>query len=252
MRLGTVLTGCAAGNDSGKLAAAIHHGKDSMTLFRTLLALASALAVTSTAHAEIGVTGEFGSTGVGTHATIPLNEQLNLRLGANYLRLNHRGSTADLDYDIKLRTRTWDALLDWHPLRDSGLRLTAGAALNGNRLDVRARANATGTYVIGGRRYSAADAGTIDGAVSYRKLAPYLGVGWGNAARPQGWKVSADLGVLFQGSPSTRLESRDCGAPGALCAQLASDVARERQSLDREARKLRFYPVLRVGISKSF
>jgi hypothetical protein len=220
--------------------------------FTVLGAAAVALALTHAAHAEVGVSGEFGSTGIGTHATIPLSPNLNLRLGANYLHYMHSGSTADLNYDFKLKTNTYDALLDWHPMKDSAFRLTGGLAYNGNRINVHARSNASGTYTIQGHTYNAVDAGTVDGEVSFRKTAPYLGIGWGNAAKQTGWNFSADLGVLMQGSPTTTLTNRGCTAPGSVCTQFAADVARERQALHDEVNRFRFYPVLRIGFSRAF
>lgn len=217
-----------------------------------ILGAGAALAFAQAARADIGVTGEVGSTGIGTHATIPLAPNVNLRLGANYLRFTHSGSTSDLDYDFKLRTNTYDALLDWHPAPGSAFRLTGGLAYNGNRIDVHARSNAAGTYMIQGHTYSAADAGTVDGDVSFRKIAPYLGIGWGNAAKPGGWNFSADIGVLAQGSPTTTLTNHGCSAPGSVCTQFAADVARERQSLQDQVDRFRFYPVVRIGFSKAF
>jgi hypothetical protein len=218
------------------------------------LALGAAVALTfaHAAHAQVGVTGEFGSTGIGTHATIPLAPSLNLRLGANYLRYTHRGSTSDLDVDYKLKTNTYDVLLDWHPVKDSVFRVTAGLAYNGNRIDVHAHSNAAGNYSIQGHTYSAADAGTVDGDVSFRKTAPYLGIGWGNAIKPGGWNFSADIGVLMQGSPTTTLASHGCTAPASVCTQFAADVERERQSLHDDVNRLRVYPVVRIGLSRSF
>jgi len=213
---------------------------------------AVALAFTHAACAQVGVTSEFGSTGIGTHATVPLSDNVNLRLGANYLRYTHRGSTSDLDYDFKLKTNTYDALLDWHPVKDSVFRLTGGLVYNGNRGDVHAHANAAGVYTIQGHTYSAADAGTVDGDVSFRKVAPYLGIGWGNATKQAGWNFSADVGVLLQGSPSTTLANHGCTAADAVCTQFAGDVARERQALNDDANRLRVYPVLRIGLSHAF
>jgi hypothetical protein len=218
------------------------------------IALGAAVALTfaHAAHAQVGVTGEFGSTGIGTHATIPLAPNLNLRLGANYLRYTHRGSTSDLDVDYKLKTNTYDVLLDWHPVKDSVFRVTAGLAYNGNRIDVHAHSNAAGNYSIQGHTYSAADAGTVDGDVSFRKTAPYLGIGWGNAIKPVGWNFSADIGVLMQGSPTTILASHGGTAPASVCTQFAADVERERQSLHDDVNRLRVYPVVRIGLSRSF
>jgi opacity protein-like surface antigen len=215
--------------------------------------LTAGLIVTGAAHADIGVTGDFGSTGVGAHATVPLTPNLNARFGVNYLGYTHSGSTSDLNYDFKLKANTYDALLDWYPMQNSAFRLTGGLAYNGNKIDVHAKPNQTGSYTISGRTYSAAEAGRIEGSVDFRKVAPYIGIGWGNAvAKEKGWSFSADVGVLFQGSPNTALNHTGCSAAAPICNQLGADIAREKVALANEVGKYKTYPVLRIGINYKF
>ena len=222
----------------------------------TTLAVVAGLITAVQARAEVGVTGNLGSTGVGAHATVPLTSTLNARLGANYLGYTHRFSTTGLtgmDYELKLKTNTYDALLDWYPMRDSVFRLTGGLVYNGNQIDVQMKSNLPGRYTLLGRTYTAADAGRVEGRVNFRKVAPYLGIGWGNAAvKEKGWSFSVDLGVLFQGAPNTTLANRDCTAPALACNLFAADVERERRALNDEARKYSAYPVLRVVINYRF
>lgn len=214
--------------------------------------LLAGLSIASTANAEVGITGSLGTTGLGAHVSIPIQPQLNARLGINALRYNYDGSTSDLDYDFELKLRTFDALLDYFP-QGTGFRLTGGIVFNGNKVDAVGQPTAGGTYTLNGRTYSAASAGTLNGKIDFRNVAPYLGIGWGNAvAKEKGWKLSADLGVMFQGSPRTSLTNVGCTAPAAVCTQLAADVAAENIELEDEADDFKAYPVLRFGASYSF
>lgn len=227
---------------------------------RTLAAIALAiltLGLTATAFAqsqsEIGLTGHVGTTGIGAHATFPLTPSVNARIGLGYLGYNYKGSTRDMQYDLDLKANTYDALLDWYPQKGSSFRITGGVAYNGNKIDVRARPNASGTYSIQGRLYDAASVGSVTGKVDFNKFAPYLGIGWGRKLKDEkGWSFSTDLGVMFQGSPKTSLASTGCTAPAAVCNQFASDVARENAALSEEVRKFKVYPVLRIGLSYKF
>jgi hypothetical protein len=215
--------------------------------------LIAALMTTSAARAEVGIAGDVGTTGIGFHATVPINPSLNARFGLGYLGYTYKGSTSDMDYDLDLKANTYDALLDWYPSKDSSFRITGGLAYNGNKIDVHARPNATGSYNIQGNTYNAASVGSVTGKVDFNKIAPYLGVGWGRPAKDEkGWSFATDLGVLFQGSPKTSLTSTGCSAPAALCNQFASDVARENSALAEEVRKFKVYPVLRIGVSYKF
>lgn len=214
--------------------------------------LLAALSITSAARAELGITGSLGTTGLGAHVSIPIQPQLNARLGINALEYDYEGSTSDLDYDFDLKLRTFDVLLDYFP-RDSGFRITGGIVFNGNEIDAIGLPTAGGTYTLNGRTYSTATAGTLTGTVDFRDVAPYLGIGWGNAvAHQKGWGFSADLGVMFQGSPRTSLTSTGCTAPAAVCAQLAADVAAENAELNDELDDFKTYPVVRIGATYVF
>ena len=135
---------------------------------------------------------------------------------------------------------------------DNGFRMTGGLVYNGNKVDVDMKAKSGVEYVVNGTRYTAAQAGSINGSVEFKKIAPYLGIGWGNAVANKGWGFSADLGVMFQGSPRTGLTNSGCQATAAICTRLASDLAVEKTKLNDEINSFKTYPVLRVGASYRF
>jgi hypothetical protein len=206
----------------------------------------------SNAHAE--VFGEIGTTGAGLHVAVPLASDFGVRLGmGQQLGYSYKGGTRDLDFDFRLKGKTYDALLDWYPSKDGTFRVTAGVAYNGNSIAGSARANSAGSYAIQGNTYNAASAGSIDSRIDFKKMAPYLGIGWGRSVeKDKGWSFSSDIGVMFQGSPRTSLTSSGCTAGAAVCNQLASDIGRENAALSQEANKLKLYPVLRIGVSYKF
>jgi hypothetical protein len=236
-----------------KLAADLNR-MEMRTLFFAVAASAVGLisaSMGSMAHAGVSVVGEVGTTGIGFHAAIPLNSNVNARLGLGYLEYDYRGSTRNVSYDLSMRTKTYDALLDWYPMQNNSFRMTAGLAFNGNKIDVAARPNMAGNYVINGNAYNAANVGKMTGTVDFGKVAPYLGIGWARKVE-KGWSVSSDIGVLFQGSPRSRLRASDCSAPSSVCSQFAADVERENANLNDEVGRFKVYPVLRVGVSYKF
>lgn len=221
------------------------------TVKKTLAMMALAAGLANTAYAEVGLVGEVGTTGVGGHVVIPLRKNMNARLGMGYLTYSYSGSTRDMNYDLSMKARTYDALLDWYPREHSSFHVTGGLAYNGNKIDAQARPNSGGNYTVNGNSYSAAAAGKITGQVDFGKVAPYLGVGWSKASE-KGWSFSTDVGMLFQGSPHTSLSSSGCTAGAAACNQLATDVAKENARLSDEVSRFKVYPVLRVGVSYKF
>ncbi|WP_245844771.1 hypothetical protein [Noviherbaspirillum humi] len=217
------------------------------------LALSLALLAAGSAQA-VGLSAELGTTGLGAHLSVPLQENLNARFGVNALNYSFDGSTSNVNYDFKLKLQTFDALLDFHPMAGA-FRISAGLVYNNNKIDAVGRPNASGSFTLNGTTYTAAQVGTLNGNVDFRKMSPYLGIGWGNAAaKDKGWGFTSDLGVLFQGSPTAHLSS-NCNAATfgqASCDALASSVRAEEASLNDKLRNFRFYPVVRVGVSYRF
>lgn len=199
---------------------------------------------------DIAATVDLGTTGLGLHLTTPLAAKLNGRVGVNLASYSYDGNTSDMEYDFKLKLKTVDALLDYHPF-DGVFRVTGGVVYNGNSIAARAKPNG-GTYIVNGRPYPASAVGDLSGKIDFRKAAPYLGIGWGNAVKAEGWSVGLDLGVNFQGSPKTQLASNNCTAPSLVCGQLARDVAAENEELAEEVKDFKLYPVVRLGVSYRF
>lgn len=210
-----------------------------------------ALTAAGAAQAEVGVTASVGTTGAGLHMSLPVAEKTNLRFGINGLSRSTEGNTDDVDYDYKLKLSTVDALVDYFPM-NGAFRITGGLSYNGNEIEVNGRPNG-GTYTLNGRVYPAAAVGSLNGQVEFRKVATYLGIGWGNAvAKDKGWGLSSDIGVMLQGSPETSLTNQGCTAGTVVCGQIASDVAAESRQLQEDVKDFKAYPVVRIGLTYKF
>lgn len=217
----------------------------------SLAALLLTLSSLGAAHASPGLTVSAGTTGAGLHLSMPVNSALNARVGVNGLSVSRDGNTDDVDYDFKLKMATADLLLDYFPM-NGAFRITAGAVYNGSKIEVSGRPTA-GTYTLNGHVYPASAVGSLNGQVDFRKVAPYLGIGWGNAAAEnKGWGMSTDFGVLFQGAPKTELSNQGCTAGATVCGQIASDIAAENNALKDDTDSFKAYPVIRFGISYRF
>lgn len=150
-------------------------------------------------------------------------------------------------YSYDYRWQTLGALLDWHPM-ESRFRFSAGLLLNNNNTDIKvdARCEAYGQsipceYRIGNNIYPAAQVSQPQGELSYRHLAPYLGIGWGNAlAKDKKWTFASDLGLVYQGKTSVTLVATG-SAPG-----LQDDLAAENASIRSDSPL--WWPVVSFGI----
>ena len=231
-----------------------HKFKTGKKMKRNIVALAILGAFSISAQAaDVGAAVSFGTTGIGAHLSVPVAEKINARFGVNAFDYSYDGSTSNVNYDFKLKMRTLDALLDYHPY-SNGFRLSAGAIYNGNKITATGKPVGGATYTLNGRTYAAATVGQLNGDVDFRKVAPYLGLGWGNAAgnAKGGFAFAADLGVMFQGTPRTSLNNTGCQAATAICQQLATDVSAENLRLREEAKDFKAFPVVRVGVSYRF
>jgi hypothetical protein len=224
-----------------------------MKKFCIALGFFTAAAAPLAAQAQVGASLGIGTLGLGAHATLPLQKNLNARIGVNFLHYSYNDTASNVDYDLKLKLQTLDALLDWYPT-ESQFRVTGGVSYNGNKIDINAHPSAAATYNFNGVTYTAAQVGSVNGNIDFRNFAPYLGIGWGNAlAKDKGWGFAADLGVLFQGKPSATLNAT-CGpaVTVAQCNALRSDVAAEQASLNNEMEDFKAYPVIRIAATYRF
>jgi hypothetical protein len=232
----------------------VFHFREKMKKQLALLSLVLGTSFSIAAHAnDVGISA--GTTGLGLHLSVPVQSNLNMRFGVNALNHSYSDTASNVDYDFKLKLQTIEALLDWFP-GSSQFRLTGGLAYNGNEIEAKAKPNSAARYTFNGVSYRASDVGSVNGTIDFNKAAPYLGVGWGNAASSEkGWGFSSDLGILFQGKPSATLTAV-CG-PTAVsaaggCTALQSNVASEQARLNDEMNNLKYYPVARIAVTYKF
>ena len=222
-----------------------------MSLKHTVFA-ACALLAGASAHAQLGVavTADLGTTGAGFHVVVPMETYLNGRFGANYFKHDFDKRSNLVDYEFKGKLQTFDVLFDWYLRPQGDFRLTGGLVYNGTRFDARGKPGVGGSFSFNGKTYASSDIGTLEGDVTFRRAAPYLGIGWGNALNPdKRWNFSADLGAFYQGKATVNLIPRGCVTSNALCGQLARDVAVEELRLSEDVSDFKVYPVLRASLS---
>ncbi len=214
-------------------------------LLQVIVVASAALSATPAA-AALGVAAKVGTLGAGAEVTVGVVETVNVRAGLNALTVDLGDVGGDEgDINAKIELLTLAGLVDWHPGR-TGFRLTGGVMLNRNEVGLTAD---TGEAVsINDRDYLLSD---LDGKVAFADLAPYLGIGYGNAAGAGGrWGFALDIGVMFQGSPDVTLEAR-VDDP-TLQPQLDADLEAEAQDIEDDVEGLKYYPVVSLGVSYRF
>lgn len=203
--------------------------------------------ITGLAEAALSIGGKFGTLGAGVDLTARLNDQLNLRVGGNYITYHLDILTDDIDYAVDTHFENLVTTLDWHPF-ENNFRISAGAVFNQNQLDM--EATVSSPVEIGGATFSPSEIGTLRGVASFDNVAPYLGIGFGNAAKDDaGLTFVFDIGVMFQGAPDVELTADGTAADNEYFQE---QLAIEEQDAEEVGDLFRFYPVLSIGIAYCF
>jgi hypothetical protein len=218
--------------------------------FRTIALAALLATVPAPAFAQrVAIAPKVGTTGAGADLTIGLTRSLNLRLGAQGYSRSETRTEQEIEYDADLSLVSGEILLDLHPA-GRGFRISAGAVVNGN--EVTAVSTEDSGYTINGVPYPVGLVGRLSGSVEANAVAPYLGVGWGNAVAPGSrWRFAADVGAFHQGSPEVSLRAEPL-IPGLLPERFERDLEAERQKIEDDLDAYTVYPVVAVGVSYRF
>ncbi|MHB8167820.1 MAG: hypothetical protein ACYDDT_13785 [Sulfuricella sp.] len=212
------------------------------------------LSLSAVASAEgLGVSANVSTLGLGLDLTKGFSESVSGRLGFDTYTYNRSLSKSGVDYDGSLKWQSVHALADWYP-SDNGFRVSGGLFYDNNKGTLTGKPSG-GTYTINGTVYNATDVGSLNGDLSFNKAAPYIGIGWGNpVAKGKSWGFVADLGVLYQGTPSVSLNAT-CGAAivgTATCTSLQNDTAAQQDKTRSDWSSYKWYPVASVGVSYQF
>ncbi len=220
--------------------------------------LLTSIIVGSSVYAQEGVLEEYntalkiGTLGVGIDVSRMVDKDIALRANINGLTYNRNDILDDVPYEGDIKLLTIGLLADYYP-SESNFRLSAGVYYNNNNLSATATPGATETIEIGNNTYTGSDIGSMNTGMDFNALSPYIGIGWGNKPSKGNWSFSFDLGVLYQGAPNIDVEAvPNPLLPEAVKNQLAQDIEVERQNLESDLDKYRWYPVVMLGVSYTF
>jgi len=213
-----------------------------------LTALFFSSALQGFAQDRVAVSVEASSLGPGAKVAIKAFDSLDVRLGGNGFSYNFSGKAQNVDYKIKLHLMSFCALADWFPFEEHDWRFTGGAILNKNRVNVDAKPAVS--YKVGDTTYTAAQVGSLAGKITFKPVAPYLGLGWGKPfGNDSHWSMSFDLGAMYQDSPKINL---DASGPIASDPTFQANLAQEKDQLKDKTNRFKFYPVIAIGVTYKF
>ena len=209
-------------------------------------ALLASLPMLSLAETSLGdhqaIGAKISTLGLGLDYSFAVAESFDGRVGFSKYSRSINRTWGDYPAHGEIDLSTVNLLVDWFPANNS-LRVTAGLMINNNKVDL----NKT---VLSGaiQEY---------GHVDFRKLSPYLGIGWTGRKKDQNLSVAFDLGVLFQGNPKTSVSTPSLSSStvlvGASCGTTVGEcLATDNAALYDDAKKLRLWPVASMTVSYGF
>lgn len=167
-----------------------------------------------------------GTTGLAVGATVRVSDRFNARVDIPWLAYSMDGEQVvddfTLDYTADADFLTFGALVDYHPFAGR-FRLSAGAYTG--RRDLSFTGRSAGPHTVGNVTYTADQIGGLAGTIGFGSaVAPYLGLGFGNPVAPdKRLGFTADLGILFIGSPTVTMSGDGMIGPTAEDAPVLQD-----------------------------
>jgi hypothetical protein len=171
-------------------------------------------------------------------------DQFNAHIGFNYFALDH-DITGEEDFDatFSLGLMSISALADYFPFTSSTFRITTGVMVNLNKID--AKLTPTKEYEVGGDVYKPEDLGELDAEISFNPIAPYIGIGFGNATGGEpGLGFAFDIGTMYQGGSGV-----DLNAVGLIEPSASED---QEQKFEDNLAWFKWYPIVSFGLTYKF
>jgi len=197
-----------------------------------------------------------GTLGLGIDISKPINDWISIRFNAN--KFTYKTSDKSLynnilNSDKEYQLDTKGLLVDFHLLQ---LRLTAGAYINNNAIVYTSKPKGNNAIILNGIRYGFDVIEKIESTVTFNNISPYVGVGWGNNGRREGWggwNLTLDIGLMYHGNPQIDIKTKTNSFVPPF-AQSVMNIALEieKKKQERKFSNYPFYPVVMVGLNYSF
>ena len=200
-------------------------------------------ALPAVGQSNVGASLHVGTLGVGGRIVTALGDRVNIRGGVDIVPVDLQVEESEVEFDFHLPSPVLTAVLDFYPSA-SGFRMSAGGLFLGN--EIRIEGTPAETVELGGNEYTPDELGVIRGSLGTSRLAPYVGMGWGNALG-HGLGFALDIGVAYHGPPDFTYEATGSAASDT---QLIADLEEEAQVINDDLPgAASIYPVLNLGVS---
>lgn len=216
---------------------------------KTSLSIAAAVTTLLAAPAHAG---EFyagaGLPGLMLGFAQPIDDRFTVRgdwatLGSRQKQVTEEG----VNYDAKGSFSRLGLFADWFV--SGGFRLTGGVTFNRLKADLVARGDGVTQFTVGGQTFTSDPADRLNVKVSYPKVTPYLGVGYGHQLS-SGWGFTFDLGASY--GRATVSETHSGPNLGNTAVVTQADIDAELAELRDGVAKVKYIPQVSLGFNYRF
>jgi len=193
---------------------------------------------------------KLGTLGLGVDVSTPINDKLSARFNLNGATYSDTQEKDNNEFEGTLDLLTTGVLLDYYPF-ENNFRLSTGVYYNGNGFDGTIKSTKETKIEIGDKEYSLDELGSLDTKLVFDKIAPYVGLGWGNDAHDKGWGFTFDLGVMYHGEGKGTLTPKNISSFVDKDV-LNENIKKEEQDINDDLSDFNFYPVVALGVNYSF
>lgn len=200
-----------------------------------------------------GLSLKVGTAGLGFDFTYSFDPHFKVRAGYSFANGTHTVNSDDMDQRGDLELKNAAFLADYHPWA-SGFRVTGGVNVINVHFKGHAEKTAGGFTTINGTPYSSTEVGSADLDVQWQGAKPYLGIGYDgfNARQTAGFFFTTDVGVIFSGSPSVKLDTTCAASNPIICTNIDQDSKAEQEQLKDDLDSIKVLPVIQVGLGYRF
>jgi hypothetical protein len=209
-------------------------------------ALVALIALPARLPAQMGIAARASTLGVGAELSIRAARTLGFRLGGNYFQFSRDLTIESNRYTATPHFENGTAIVDLYPF-GGAFHLSGGAVLNYNE----GRLSAHQPFTFNGRTYTSDQVTALNALVTFRRTAPYVGIGLAGQGR---LAILLDLGVGFTGTPIATLTAQTT-LTGAERAEFDNRLQQEQARVQDEINRrsyLRYHPVVALGVKIGF
>ncbi|CAM4176256.1 hypothetical protein [Bordetella muralis] len=194
---------------------------------------------------------QIGTQGVSAQLGYRSDHDFSVRAAWNQFGFDKSFEVGNAKYDADIHLKSIGLLFDLYPL-DNGFHVTAGLYRNNNRISASGVLDRTFSHRVGNHvvQIDGKQLGKSAVTVDYAPVAPYLGIGYHNVTK-EGFSFAADIGVLYQGHARVNVEPPE-RLRNINSQRVRDGMAEQKREIERMANKVRWYPVVSVGVAYTF